>query len=62
MTNWELIVCFQNRTWNTYFVEHPDHIQESDVHQAFIEDYDKKSTDTSPVISYVGTYNTESID
>ncbi len=69
MTRWELIICFLGGRWDTVFVEHPDHIPEQEVHEAYIIDYAKKRSEkvgvvtlNAPAIAYIGTYHTESID
>jgi len=54
---WELIVCFLDHTWTTDFVESNTMDSEADIHEMYIEIYNKRKTAESKEIAYVGTYH-----
>jgi len=56
MIQWKLIICLKNKTWYLDDVEYPDHIEERDIYQDYLEE--KRNTE----IVYIGTYSIINID
>jgi len=61
MLEYELILCFSDRTWTTDYVEHPEHISEEDVHENYLENYESNMKEGDRDIAYLGTYNIEDV-
>ena len=59
---WELIICFTDHSWTTDYVEATNVEKEEDIHKAYIDQYAKNMTGTSPDIAYLATYNVEDMD
>lgn len=57
MMNWRLILCFQGGLWYTKVRVHPDHVTESEVHEAMWDEM-RASVVPGQECRYIGTFDT----
>ena len=64
MLKYELIICLEDHSWTTDYIEvESAHIDsDNDVIETFTEDYRKKMKSGDPALAYVGVYSVENED